>query len=131
MVLSKPFDNGFRDLTRLWHLLVFKENVIDQCIYLKVSEGKFIILILNGDDILFANNDIVLLRETKQILSKRFEIKEFNEVPFPLDIEMHRDRCRILGLFEKAYVDRVRKRHNMYSCSLKDAPTVKGDKLSK
>lgn len=36
----------------------FKENVVDQWIYLNVSDSKFIILALCVDDILFANNDV-------------------------------------------------------------------------
>lgn len=60
----------------------FKENVIDQCIYLKFSESELIIVILNGDDILFANNEYVLIHKTTEILSKRFEIKELKEVSF-------------------------------------------------
>ena len=35
----------------------FKENIVDQCIYLKVSGSKFIFLILYVDDILLANSD--------------------------------------------------------------------------
>ena len=34
-------------------LVGFKENVIDQCIYMKNSGSKFVILILYVDDILF------------------------------------------------------------------------------
>ena len=38
--------------------LGFVENKIDQCIYLKVSGGKFIFLILYVDDILLASSDL-------------------------------------------------------------------------
>ena len=51
----------------------FKENTVDQCIYLKVSDSKFIFLILYVDDILFATNDLGLLSETKRFLSNNFE----------------------------------------------------------
>ena len=43
----------------------FKENIIDQCIYLKFSGSKFIILVLYVDDILLASSDVELLHETK------------------------------------------------------------------
>ena len=35
----------------------FKENIVDQCIYMKVSGRKYIFLVLNVDDIFLAVND--------------------------------------------------------------------------
>lgn len=43
----------------------FKENVVDQCVNLKVSGSKFIILVLYVDDILLASNDVGLLNKMK------------------------------------------------------------------
>lgn len=53
----------------------FKKNSVDQCIYPKVGGSYFIILILYVDDILLARSDIGLLNETKQLLSKEFDMK--------------------------------------------------------
>ena len=46
----------------------FVENIIDQCIYLKVSGSKFIFLVLYVDDILLASSDLGLLHDTKLFL---------------------------------------------------------------
>lgn len=54
----------------------FKENIIDRCIYLKVSGRKFIFFISYVDDILVETNDLELLSETKKFLSNNFEIKK-------------------------------------------------------
>ena len=43
----------------------FKENTVDQCIYLKFSGNKFIILVLYVDDILLASSDVEVLHETE------------------------------------------------------------------
>ena len=43
----------------------FMENVMDQCIYHKVSGSKIIFLVLYVDDILLASNDLGLLHEVK------------------------------------------------------------------
>ncbi|RVW23596.1 hypothetical protein CK203_095827 [Vitis vinifera] len=76
------------------------ENV-DQCIYLKFSGSKFIILVLYVDDILLASSDI------------------------------YRDRSRgILGLSQKAYIDKVLSRFGMSNCAPGDTPVAKGDKFS-
>ena len=74
----------------------FEENKIDQCIYLKTSGSKFIFLILYVDDILLASSDYSLLNETKQMLSRTFDMKDLGEVAFILGIKIHSDRSRHL-----------------------------------
>ena len=69
----------------------FKENIVDQCIYHKISESKFILLVLYVDDILLVSNDIGLLHETKIFLSKNFEMKDLGNASFVLDIQIYRD----------------------------------------
>ena len=64
---------GFKQDSGQWYLTFdeifttdgFKENIIDQCIYMKVSGSKYIFLILYVDDILLIANDTDLLVETK------------------------------------------------------------------
>ena len=81
----------------------FEENKVDQCIYLKISESKYIFLVLYVDDILLACNDIGLLHEIKQLLSKTFNMKDLGDVSFVLRIEICRDRSsNLLGLSQKA-----------------------------
>ena len=56
---------GLKQASRQWYLKFndtittfgFKENTVDQCIYLKVSGSKFIFLVLYVD-ILLATNDL-------------------------------------------------------------------------
>ena len=77
----------------------FKEKTIDQCIYLKFSGRKFIILMLYGDDILQVRSDKSLLHETKKFPSNHFEMKDFGDASFVLGIQIHHNRLRgILGL---------------------------------
>ena len=73
------------------------------------------------DDILLASNDMVLLQN---FLSKNFEMKDLGDTSFVIDIQIQRDRTRrILGLSQKACIDKVLDRYGMKNCS-------KGDKLS-
>ena len=73
---------GLKQASRQWSIKFnntitsfgFKENIVDQCIYLKVSGSKFIFLILYVDDILLASSDLGLLGETKEYLSKKFHM---------------------------------------------------------
>ena len=102
----------------------FKEIVDDQCIYHKFKGSRFIFLVLYVNDILLASNDIDLLLEIKSFLSKNFEMKDLGDASFVIGIQIQRDRTRgILGLSQKAYIDKVLDRYGMKNCS-------KGDKLS-
>ena len=131
---------GLKQASRQWYInfnntitsFGFKENIVDQCIYLKVSRSKFIFLILYVDDILLASSDLGLLGETKEYLSKNFHMADMGEANYVIGIEIFRDRSRgVLGLSLKGYIDRVLERFNMQSCSSGIAPILKGDKLSK
>ena len=91
---------GLKQASRQWYLKFantittfgFQENKFDECIYLKVSGNKFIFLILYVDDILLATNSLSLLHETKEYLSKNFEMKDMSDTSFVLGIKIHRDR---------------------------------------
>ena len=70
----------------------FVESVIDQCIYLNVSESKVCFLVLYVDDILLATNDKGLLHEVKQFISENFDMKDMGDTTYVIDIKIHRDR---------------------------------------
>lgn len=72
--------------------LDFKKNVIDQCIYLKISWSKFIFLLLCADDILLASNNESLLHEIKKFLSKHFRMKDLEVAYFVIGIQIRHDR---------------------------------------
>ena len=130
---------GLKQASRQWYLKFhsvvasygFVENKVYQCIYCKVSGRKFIFLILYVDDILLASSDLGLLHETKRMLSNNFDMKDLGEASFVLGIEIHRNRsCRLLGLSQRIYVDRILERFNMQQCKPGIARVCKGDKLS-
>ena len=98
---------GLKQASRQWYIKFhntitsfgFKENTVDQCIYLKVSGSKFIILVLYVDDILLASSDLGLLHETKIFLNKNFKMVDMNEAAYVIGIEILRDRSQgLLGL---------------------------------
>ncbi|KAM1998218.1 hypothetical protein EV2_005744 [Malus domestica] len=110
----------------------FVMNKIDNCVYMKMINSRFIFLLLYVDDILLASSDIHLLQETKSMLSNSFDMKDMGEAHFVLGIEIIRDRSkRVLGLSQKNYINKVLRRFNMETCSGGDVPIGKGDKFSK
>ena len=106
---------GLKQASRQWYLKFdqvvtsfgFKENVSDQCIYLKMSGSNFIILVLYVDDILLASSCFKLLNETKQVLNNHFDMKDLGDAFFVLGIQIHRDRSKgILGLSQRGYIEK-------------------------
>jgi hypothetical protein len=67
----------------------FKDNIEDNCVYVKFKNGKYIFLILYVDDILLASSDVTLLQETKGFLSSKFDMKDLGEASFVLGIEIY------------------------------------------
>ena len=81
------------------------------------------------DDILLASSYVSLLLETKKFLSSKFDMKDLGEASFVLGIEIHRDRSKgVLGLSQKAYIEKVLKKFSMHKYSPSPAPIVKGDR---
>ena len=70
----------------------FKENIVNQCIYMKVKGGKYKFSILYVDDILLVTNDTDLLVETKQLLFIHFDMKDPEEAFYILGIHRLHDR---------------------------------------
>ena len=74
---------GLKQASRQWYLKFhnvissfgFMENIMDQCIYQKVSGSKICFLVLYVDDILLATNDKSLLHEVTQFPSKNFDMR--------------------------------------------------------
>ena len=110
----------------------FKEDIIDQCIYMKVSGSNYIFLVLYVDDILIAANDTNLLVETKQLLFSHFDMKDLGEASYVLGIQILSDRpSGIMRLSQQTYIERILKRFNMQTCSFGKTSIIKGDRFSK
>ena len=59
-------------------------------------------------------------------------MKDLGEASYVIGIEIHKDRSqRVLGLFQKGYIEKVLKRFRMKDCTPTVAPIMKGDKFSK
>ena len=80
---------------------------------------------------MFASSDLGLLQETKKFLFQNFEMKDLGKASYVIGIEIRRDRSRrMLGLSQKAYIERVLERFRMKDCALSVEPIVKGDKFN-
>ena len=69
------------------------------CVYVKQSEGSFIILSLYVNDILLAGNDTKMIITTKAWLSSNFEMKDMGEADYIIGVKILRDHSKkLLGL---------------------------------
>jgi hypothetical protein len=72
-----------------------------------------------------------MLHETKNFLSSHFDMKDLDEASYVLGIEIHQNRAqRVLGLSQKAYIEKMLIRYNMDKCSISPTPIQKGDKFN-
>ena len=108
-----------KQASRQWYLkfhevvysIVFEENVMDNCIYHKISRSKIYFLVLYVDDVLLATNYMGTLHEVKQFLLKNFDMKDMGETSYIIGIKIHRERSRgILGLSQETYINKVLER---------------------
>ncbi|KAL0345652.1 UNVERIFIED_CONTAM: hypothetical protein Sradi_4396500 [Sesamum radiatum] len=91
-----------------------QKNDFDPCVYKKVSGSSVAFLVLYVDDILFNENGVKILGDTKAWLSTQFSIKDLGEASYILGIKIIRDRSkRMLGMTQTSYVEKVLKRFKM------------------
>ncbi|GJX48932.1 retrovirus-related pol polyprotein from transposon TNT 1-94 [Tanacetum coccineum] len=107
----------------------FLNGNLEEEVYMEQPEGfsidgkekmweQFMFLVLYVDDILLATNDFGLLHKTKEYLSKNFEMKDMGEASYVIRISIFHDRSQgLLGLSQKAYIDKTLERFNMSKCS--------------
>ena len=91
---------GLKQASRQWYLKFhnvissfdFVENIMDQCIYHKISGSKICFLLLYVDDILLASNDKGMIHEVKQFLSISIDMKDMGDASYVIGIKIHRGR---------------------------------------
>jgi hypothetical protein len=72
-----------------------------------------------------------ILHETKEFLSKNFEMKDMGEASYVIGMEIFRNRSQgMLGLSQKGYIEKVLERFGMSKCSPGVVPVQKGDKFN-
>ena len=75
---------------------------MEDCVYHKFNGSKSIFLVLYVDDIL-RSNDVGLLHGTKRFLERNFEMKDFGDASFVLEIEILRDCSRGIRLLKDCF----------------------------
>ena len=85
-------------------------NQADKCVYSKFnSHGNWIIICLYVDSMLTFGTSLIQVKETKDFLSRSFQMKDIGEADVILGIKIMRQGNRI-KLNQSHYVEKILKR---------------------
>jgi hypothetical protein len=114
---------GLKQAPRQWHakidgflvgVLGFSRDVSDKCCNVKIQGGNIAIIALYVDDLLIACNNIGILNEIKEGLSRKFEMKDMGQARICLGFRIFRNRSeRKLILSQEKYALSVLSRFGM------------------
>lgn len=95
---------------------------------LLINGWKFIFFILYVGGIFLVANDLGLLHESKEFLSKNLQIKDVSEASYVIGIEIFQNRAQgLLELSQKTYINKLLERFRIKKCLLSIVPIKKGD----
>lgn len=93
----------------------------DHCVYHKIEEDSTVLILFWVDDIIIATSNAEVLNSIKEILCKRFRMKDLGQLTWFLGIEfMSSDHCIIMH--QKKYCEKILDRFNMSDCKPKSIP---------
>lgn len=88
----------------------------------------FLFFILYVGGIFLVANDLGVLRESKEFLSKNLQIKDVSEASYVIGIEIFQSRAQgLLELSQKTYINKLLERFRIKKCLLSIVPIKKGD----
>ena len=92
----------------------FKRTENDHYVYSKKVEHHFIYVELYVNGMLLVGNNMDLIKEVKQQLSSKFDMKDLGPAYFIVGMEIKRDRAnKSLFLTQQKYIEVISKRFNM------------------
>ena len=104
---------GLKQAPKQWHEKFdscmiengLKSNECDKCIYRKSFENSHVIISLYVDDMLIFGSNLHIINETKNILSRHFDMKDLGGANFILGIKMKKT-CDGILLDQTQYIEK-------------------------
>jgi hypothetical protein len=120
---------GLKQAPKQWHdkfdrtltSIGFVTNDADKCVYYRYGGGERVILCLYVEDILIFGTSLELIKEVKDFLSQKFEMKDLGEADVILNIKLINGENGAVTLSQTHYVEKMLSRFG-YNNS-KPAPT--------
>jgi hypothetical protein len=95
----------------------------------KKEGGRFLVVSLYMDDLIFTGNDLKLCAEFKASMQSEFDMTDLGRMKYFLDVEIHQTEAGIF-LCQRKYASEILARFRMGSCNAVNNPMVPGTKLS-
>ena len=99
----------------------FRINECDKCIYIKDTSNGYVLLCLYVDDMLIIGSNANIIKHTKQMLSKQFDMKDLGLADVILGIKITRHSEGII-LSQAHYVEKILDRFKNYSSGTTKTP---------
>ena len=123
---------GLKQAPRQWYKkfdafmkkMKYHRSDMDHCVYFSGDiSRKFVILLLYVDDMLLAGNDMAVIKNLKEEMSRKFEMKDLGETRQILGIEISRNRKdRKLWMSQEKYIGKVLQHFDMENAAALQLP---------
>uniref|UniRef100_A0AAV1TQF2 Reverse transcriptase Ty1/copia-type domain-containing protein n=1 Tax=Peronospora matthiolae TaxID=2874970 RepID=A0AAV1TQF2_9STRA len=128
---------GPKQASRVWnetfHEFVcstgFPVSDFDPCLYLKITSGECVLLLVYVNDVLVTGSSTELIMRTKSDLKARFEMTDSGKCAFVLGIELVDHDNGSVTMCQRRYVEDVLKRFGMSDCKAVTSPTDTSSRL--
>ncbi|CAL8092418.1 unnamed protein product [Prunus armeniaca] len=115
---------GLKQAPKQWHLKFdnalmsngFKINECDKCVYMKSTQDGFIIICLYVDDMLIIGSNIGMIKSTKKMLTKNFDMKDLGVANVILGIKISRTSNGLV-LSQSHYIEKILAKFSKYDTS--------------
>lgn len=129
---------GLKQAPRAWFSRIetyfiaegFKSSSSEQTLFIKHKGGKFLIVSIYVDDLLYTANDEELLVEFKQSMKKEFDMTDLGRMRYFLGIEVVQQNYGIF-ICQRKYAAEVIERFGMQNFNPVCNPMVPGQKIGR
>ena len=121
---------GLKQSGRNWNFVLteviladnFKQSEVDPCLFVKKENNdNYIYIVIWVDDIVIATTSEALLNSTKDMLKRKFNIKDLGEISYFLGIEFELSNGGIL-MGQSHYIKHILERFDMTDCKPRATP---------
>lgn len=120
---------GLKYLGRNWNMLLhdhltengFVQNDADQCVYSREFENEKVILLVWVDDLIIAANNNTLLSDVKEMLKRRFKMKDMGPLKHFLGIDFRQAEGEV-KMTQKRHIKKMLAKFGMYECKPRSTP---------
>ncbi|OWZ20505.1 Integrase, catalytic core protein [Phytophthora megakarya] len=81
-----------KPIHRVFVKIGFRSCVADECIYVKVKEGRYMYICLYVDDMIIAAKSSEEIQEVKAALKSAFKMKDLGEAKFIIGMKINHDQ---------------------------------------